>query len=562
MQTAASAVAAVRRAIERHADATRTSAALWLGVLGLLLLAIAGVSDGYLHRGIETGAEQPYVVHETGRELATNVDLAGLDAAQLDAVVSALQKNGFRYARQSFVWSEIEPARGTYQWDQYDAIVGALTAHNVIPVAVLDGSPDWARSPATRGQPDAPPANAPDYAAFVGAVVAHYGAQVPFVQLWDLPNRPDHWGGTPARPAEYMTLAAQGANASRKANPGVKVLLAQFDPRPPGGGEPDVAFLRDIYRVGGQPFFDIVAIELPGGGRSPYDRSVAADRLNLSRAELFRSVMDRANDRAKPIWATRYGWQAGDGAGQVSQRDQADFTVAGLERARAEWPWMGPMFMWDLLPRGDAPAGYALLNGDGSATAVFSALGAFASAGNFAVATTGFAPVHAASASYTGDWRDQHLNGRTYITTSQIGATMTFRFRGTGLTAYLRQGPNAGAVHMTLDGDVIPLDLQLYKSVDRAILLASGMDDTTHTLTLRLEQQGTLTVGGMEVERAVPLMWPIVVLAVAGGLLLVLALREVAYLAAIQAGALQRRRGVELLPPLPHLPDWRPSRRT
>jgi hypothetical protein len=51
-------------------------------------------------------------------------------------------------------------------------------------------------------------------------------------------------------------------------------------------------------------------------------------------------------------------------------------------------------------------------------------------------------------------------------------------------------------------------------------------------------------------------------LLVAAFVLIVRALRDLSYLAATSAGYLQRRRGVELTPPLPHLPDWRPARRT
>ena len=71
-----------------------------------------------------------------------------------------------------------------------------------------------------------------------------------------------------------------------------------------------------------------------------------------------------------------------------------------------------------------------------------------------------------------------------------------------------------------------------------------------------------LTIGGLVVSRQPPLVWPCALLLAAAFVLIVRALRDLSYLSATSAGYLQRRRGVELRPPLPHLPDWRPARRT
>lgn len=542
----------------RHDDGTRLIVALLLIGLGLIVIASAAVSDVYLHRGVETGAETPVVMHQSSGGLATNADLTSINPGQLDAVGAVLEKNGFQYVRQLFSWAAIEPAKGSYDWSTYDPIVSGLTSHNIQLVAVLADSPAWARTPETKDVVDAPPATTTDFANFAGQLIQHYGDKIKFVQMWDLPNRPDHWGGS-VQPVQYVTLEAEAANAVRKANGDVQIVLAELDPAPPAGGMSDISFLNDVYRAGGKLFFDIVAARVDGGGRSPYDRRVAEGRLNLSRAELFRSVLDRFDDQAKPIWATHYGWRT-EGNGSVSPSDQADYTVAGLNRARSEWPWMGEMFMWNLLPASNG-GGYALLNPDGTATPLFTALSKFAASGVFKTAGTGFAPVNAASMSFQGNWNDQHLSGRILRTTTQTGATMTFRFHGTGLVGLLRQGPNIGTVEATLDGDPFPLDLSLYRTVDSSITLAKGLTSGDHVLTLKLTSTGELTTGGMVVIRAVPVLWPVVVLTLAGALLIFGGLREVIYVTALHAGVLERRRAIDFRPALPPLPNWRPSRR-
>ena len=166
---------------------------------------------------------------------------------------------------------------------------------------------------------------------------------------------------------------------------------------PANGGANDLEFLKLIYNAGGSAFFDIVAARVDGGARTPYDRSVRPDEAALSRVILIREVTAAAGDPAKPIWATHYGWDAGRIAGNLTETTQADYVVAGLERARAEWPWMGPLFQWGLIPGADlgggTPAERALLREDGSPTPLFTELGAFAARGGASAAPTGLAPV-------------------------------------------------------------------------------------------------------------------------------------------------------------------------
>ncbi len=152
-------------------------------------------------------------------------------------MTAGLQANGIRYVRQSFSWAEIEPAPGEYAWERYDAIVEALNRRGISPVAVLHRSPSWIRSPAGAAAFDAPPADLTAYERFVSALASRYGDDVPFIQLWDLPNRPSHWGNASADAMAYVSLLAVGSNAARGANPNAVVLLAELDPFPANGGD-------------------------------------------------------------------------------------------------------------------------------------------------------------------------------------------------------------------------------------------------------------------------------------------------------------------------------------
>ncbi|MGH2615625.1 MAG: beta-galactosidase, partial [Thermomicrobiales bacterium] len=250
----------------------------------------------------------PVVRQYTGRDLAANADLTRIAPEQLASVTAGLQANGIRYVRQSFSWAEIEPAPGEYAWERYDAIVESLNRRGISPVAVVHRSPAWIRSPAGAAAFDAPPADLAAYERFVGALASRYGDRVPFIQVWDLPNRPSHWGDAPADATAYVSMLAVGSNAARGANPNAVILLAELDPFPGNGAANDLVFLRQIYAAGGSAFFDIVTARVDGGRQTPYDRSTESGEPSISRAILIRDVVVEAGDLAKPIWATHYGW--------------------------------------------------------------------------------------------------------------------------------------------------------------------------------------------------------------------------------------------------------------
>ena len=563
------AIAALARLSARvglDADRIRAIVAAAFAVCGLALAVLAVWADVTIHRGVADGVSPPVVRQYTGRDLAANVDLTRFAPEQLSAVTAGLQANGIRYVRQSFSWAEIEPAPGEYAWDRYDAIVDALNRRGITPVAVLHRSPPWIRSPEGAGAFDAPPADLPAFERFVTALAGRYGDRVPFIQVWDLPNRASHWGGTSADPASYVSLLAVGSNAARGANPNAVILLAELDVPLDAGGRDDLEFLQGIYTAGGGAFFDIVAARVDGGRRTPFDRTTAPNEAALSRAILYREAVDEAGDAAKPIWATHYGWEASaSGSGAIDETTQAEYVVAGLERARAEWPWMGPLFQWGLIAGpdlgGGTPAGLSLLREDGSPTPLFTELGAFAASGGERNAPTGLAPVEARQYVWEGNWELQHLGADTYRTTSEVNARFRLRFEGTGVTARARLTREAGAVEVTIDGQPVELDLRSFQAEDVDIPLARRLPDGPHEVAMRLTAAGQLTVGGLVVERAVPLQWPILLLLGSGALLLFLGIFDGALLVAERAGLLQPRRGGELWPELPQIPDWRPARR-
>lgn len=541
-------------------------------VLGLLLALSSAVADAYLHRGIETSASPPYVIQVSGRGLATNIDLREYPAAQVEAVAATMRANGFQFVRHPFYWSEIEQEPGAYVWETYDAIVRSFDDAGLEMVAVISGTPDWARAPEQTGFVDAPPVEPAVFADFVAQLVSRYGQYIRFFQIGDQPNNPEQWGGAIASAADYLEVLAPASNAAKTANQESKVILAEFSPT--GAGTipgADLSFLRAVYAAGGKPYFDVIAARIDGGTASPFDRRISAQTLSLSRAVLFREAIHENGDDTKPIWFTHYGW---DGLNSVSRETQADYLTAGIERMRAEWPWAGLAFQWALRPDTvpEQERGLALLDENGSAYPAFEAIAKLAANGVGKIAATGFVPTDSGPIDYAGSWASQHLQGRVFQTTSQTGASLTITFEGTGLVAYLRRGPEAGLIRASIDGRPLPnwpaedgksvIDLEFFTAQDIDVSLVSGLDIGVHQLVLELSSEGSMTVGGMVVSRDPPLRWPVVLALVSALTLIFLAVRDLVLYLGRFSSVIRQVDEQDSSPRLPTLPDWRPSLRT
>lgn len=552
----------------RHLDLSAALIGILLLAIGVALAFGALTADTYMHRGVEPGDTEPFTIQPTGDGLATNIDLRVFLGGELSSVADSLSAAGFRYVRQPVSWAEIEPQQGAFVWDGYDQIVNELSRREIAVIAVVVDAPDWSRDPATLDAADGPPADPSTVGAFMQQLTSKYGEAVPFVQVWDQPNLASRWGGTAATPAGFLPYLAAAHNGARAGSPTVRIVTPELAFR--NAAEPDRAdlnFLDGLYRVQAEGFFDIVAIQLDGGSTSPDDRRISASRHNFSRAVLTRELMVRHGDAATPVWATSFGWAR---SAEISPSEQAEFVIRAMERSWVEWPWMGLMAQWAFLaPAGSGAEPYALVNADGTATELYRRVTSPEIRARTSIADTGFTPMEAASVTTSGAWDEQHLEERTFLTTSQIGASVRLEFRGTGATAIMRIGPESGNVIVELNGQVVPggavdaedeWDLTWFTTSDSPVELVSGLDHGNHTLTIRLEREGTLTLGGLVVERQQPFVWPVILLTFGSLLALFFAVRSLVMLVGRRSGFLPRPDDDEAWPALPSMPDWRPSR--
>lgn len=549
----------------RRPPAFRIALALASFLLGSALLLGAARADEYLHRGIESGDEIPPVRHLAGRELGINADLRDVAPDMLDTVIAGLSEEGIRYVRQPLTWSSIESEPDSYDWSAYDLIVQALDAQGIALIAVIGDAPEWTSSADGNISLASPPEDMQDLGIFIDALMDRYTGQIPYLQVWHRPNLASYWGGQNPDPSVYAEMLAAAASAARQRDGSVSILTAELAAGDGDESTGEAVFLRALYRAGAGSSFDAVALEMPGGTASPFDRWVDADRLTMSRAILIREAMIDAGDRETPVWATSYPVTGSTASNSPPAR--SEFVIGGMLRARSEWPWLGPIIVGDTVVGDGGMDGSAeSLLGEAGLTPRLESLLPIATrfAGS---AAPGVIPSGAPAIAYEGEWSDQAIGETTFRTTTEQGASVEVRFEGTGVAAVLRRAPTAGAVRITLDGAPLPgtvpvdgvtiLPLFRFAAEDSTLPIATGLEDTEHTLTIELNADETsagaqvdLTFGGIIVSRTRPADWPVAVIAAVGVVALWYAVRETLFVLATWAGWLRRHRELDLGPPL------------
>src|SRR5205814_7935433 len=145
---------------------------------------------------------------------------------------------------------------------------------------------------------------------YVEAVVSRYRGQLRYYQIWNEPNLSVDWGRRPVDAAAATELLREGYNRAKAADPDITVLAPALAPTISETAEAmnDLVFLQDMYDAGAARYFDIASVQAYGLRSGPDDRRLGENDVTFSRPVLFREVMVRNGDAAKPIWTSEFGW--------------------------------------------------------------------------------------------------------------------------------------------------------------------------------------------------------------------------------------------------------------
>jgi O-antigen ligase len=498
-------------------------------------------------RGVVYGV--PLAVAPADHALGANVDLLQLDAAGRGLFYAQAERIGLRWIRLSIPWRDGPSV--PIDWSRIDAVVDEANTHHVRVLAVLQEIPDWTRDP--RQQPGgSPPSDWRVFGSFVFQVASHFSGRIGAYQVWDEPNISSGWLDQYPDAVGYTHLLREASIQIRRADQHALVVSAALAPTSESGplnvNEPE--FLRQMYRAGARDFFDALGAEPFGFWSGPDDRRLELSTLNFSRVVLMREVMQANGDGGKAIWATAFGWNTGGADGSPFGSDTPDMqsarTLEAIQRARDEWPWLGPLMFarWGPEGAGDARAGFALVQPDGSPGPLLDAL--VARAASKGIATVGRYPPDDSSAVYPLTWRVAPDGADLPQSDS---APVMIRFRGTRFDLDVRRGLYDGILFVQVDGgtaNALPRDehgrsyVVLFDPLGQSaeVTLARGLPDGAHLVELVPQGGwGQWALAGWSVAREPDpnLVWPFAI-AACGTLLFLLGAASFRQIEAVARG--------------------------
>ncbi len=292
----------------------------------------------------------------------------GANIAASDHVIS-LTAMGFDWAKGYVKWQDAGSGP-QYDWTAVDNQLREFVPRVSHVLLRLDGPP-----PPGVGNPPVSAGDLAAFQAFAQALAVHVattwrsrGLSTIAYEIWNEPNLGDEWGGTP-NAAQYTALLRAGYQGVKAGDSQAIVVSAGLATT--GGSRadlalarrlygvdavvPDLTFLRNMYKNGAKGYFDALGSH-PYGGPNPPDTppGSATGPIYFRRAEEQRQVMLDYGD-SSPVWATEFGWvletecDLGEHEWmEVSEAQQAEYLAAAYAYADEQWPWMGPMFLFNL----------------------------------------------------------------------------------------------------------------------------------------------------------------------------------------------------------------------
>lgn len=208
---------------------------------------------------------------------------------ELEKTVALMKEAGVGWVRFDFLWQDIEPEEGKFNFSKYDVIVDIVRKNNLNILGILDYSVSWASAEGKWN-------STPDTKAFVNyavKVIGHYKDKIKYWELWNEPDSGVYWSKQDGLKS-YCKLLKEVYIAAKKTYPECKILN--------GGLANGLASVNRLYDNGAKGYFDIMNIHF---FESPIHRG--GIKGVTAYPKLAYKVMSRNGDGDKKIWITEIG---------------------------------------------------------------------------------------------------------------------------------------------------------------------------------------------------------------------------------------------------------------
>ena len=245
-----------------------------------------------------------------------------------DLETDHLEEMGVMQIRRDFIWSDIEPANDTWNWDQPDGFYQEAVDHDFQFDALLAYGNPWA-------MPGGSPSeiNPADWADFAGQVAARYCDRIKRYEIWNEENASRFWTPEPD-PDHYGLLLEAAYDAVKTECPDAEVIFGGLSPWA------ELEVWKGVYPFFGEvadahpdicDSFDVMAIHPYTFAQQPapeFDVSMLFITLPdiLGQVDEIRGKMDDAGCGDKPLLWTEFGWPSY----LIGRPTQAQYLARGI----------------------------------------------------------------------------------------------------------------------------------------------------------------------------------------------------------------------------------------
>ena len=216
-------------------------------------------------------------------------------------------------------WSKLEPRRGDWDFSILDQEVSLAQQHEVELLLTFGRTPAWASARsnentghrAGRQGAAAEPKDIADWRNYVRTVASRYKGRIRGYEIWNEPNLPNFYTGSPETMA---VLAREAYSAIKEVDPNAIVVS------PSAVGPTGLSWLEKFLAAGGGKYVDVIGYHL-------YVRKQPPEAM-VGRAHDVREIMERYRVGDKPLWNTEAGWQTWSGPPIPDESEESPGYVA------------------------------------------------------------------------------------------------------------------------------------------------------------------------------------------------------------------------------------------
>lgn len=222
-----------------------------------------------------------------------------LNATNMDITLPILRQARMRYLRNIFqiYWNQVEPRPGKWQWP--DELFAYLREQDFQLLPILGFPPRWASVPAKPGGTELlnkMPRAMTEYENYLREAVARYGKQIPRWEIWNEPNLPRYFEGTPE---EYGLLLAATVDFFKQTQPEAKLAGLSL------------AWSDDNRELFAKAALSQQKVQPQALSFHPYEK-IAPEEALVDKMAQLRALAQHAQGYAPELWATETGYRGRD----------------------------------------------------------------------------------------------------------------------------------------------------------------------------------------------------------------------------------------------------------